>query len=168
MNEPATSVDLPVEEETPAWTARALLPPDSGAPVAARRLVSTLFMAWGLAEQVEVAELVVSELVSNSVRHAGDAGDLELELVCDGPTVRLSVADGSAVYPVMRSEGDERAASERSGGLGLHLVDRVAQRWGVEDYLFGKRVWVLLRTTPPRPDGSPEGRADGQPAVSES
>jgi len=71
MNEPATSVNPQVDEEGPSWTARAMLPPDPGAPVAARRLVSTLFMAWGLADQVEVAELVVSELVSNSVRHAG-------------------------------------------------------------------------------------------------
>jgi len=162
MNEPATSVNPQVDEEGPSWTARAMLPPDPGAPVAARRLVSTLFMAWGLADQVEVAELVVSELVSNSVRHAGDAGDLELELVCDGRSVRLSVADGSAVYPVMRSEGDARAESDRHGGLGLHLVDRVSQRWGVEDYLFGKRVWVLLSATAPRPETA------AQPAVSES
>ena len=143
MSEPTGPAPAPVEP-APAWTARAMLPAHPEAPVAARRLVSTLFLAWGLAEQVEVAELVVSELVSNSVRHAGDAGDLELEVIAEDDLVRLSVADGSPVHPVLRTETEQRQATDRHGGLGLHLVDRVSVRWGVEDYLFGKRVWVEL------------------------
>jgi anti-sigma regulatory factor (Ser/Thr protein kinase) len=129
------------QEPTQAWTARAMIPANSGAPVAARRLVTTLFLAWGLSDQAEIAELVVSELVSNSVKHAGDYGDLEIEIVADGDTARLSIADGSPDHPVLRAAGEHR-----DGGLGLHLVARVSSRWGVEDYLFGKRVWALLDT----------------------
>jgi anti-sigma regulatory factor (Ser/Thr protein kinase) len=149
MTEQPTLADPPDDHADQPWTARATLPADPGASVAARRLVSTLFLAWGLHDQVEVAELVVSELVSNAVRHAGDSGDLELELLVQDDSVRLSVADGSPDYPVLRSAAERSGPGNQPGGLGLHLVDRVAQRWGVEDYLFGKRVWVLLTTTEP-------------------
>lgn len=121
------------------WTARALLPPNDRAPLAARRFVSTLLLAWECFERVELAELLVSELVSNSVRYAADAGDIEVELLVDDRAIQLSVADGSPERPVMRGDGE----GERRG-LGLHLVERVADRWGVEDYVLGKRVWLEL------------------------
>ena len=131
-----------------AWAARALLPANERAPLVARRLVSTLLVAWGCADQVELTELVTSELVSNSVRYAADAGDIELELLVDTEVIQLSVADGSPEHPVLRSDpnGERR-------GLGLHLVERVAIRWGVEEYLLGKRVWLEL---PARLNGSSE------------
>ena len=124
-------------------TARAVLPATDRAPLAARRLVSTLLVAWGHADQVELAELVVSELVSNAVRHAGDAGDLEVELAAGADGITLWVADGSPERPVLEPEQEGVRP-----GLGLQLVDRVARSWTVEDYLFGKRVRVEL-------DGSP-------------
>jgi anti-sigma regulatory factor (Ser/Thr protein kinase) len=143
------------------WSARALLPAIDRSPLTARRLVSTLLVAWGYGDQVELTELVVSELVSNAVRHAGDAGDLELELSADDDVIRLWVADGSpepavlgrtAPLPAADREqpeqpeqpGESGQSTVRPSGLGLQLVDRVATRWGVEDYLFGKRVWVEL------------------------
>lgn len=124
------------------WTARAVLPADSHAPRSARRLVSTLLLAWHCTDQVEVAELVVSELVSNAVRHAAFAGELEVELVLGPDAIEVSVADGSPELPVLRPYPGE------GGGLGLHLVDRVAARWGAEEHLLGKRVWVELATAP--------------------
>ena len=133
-----------------ARSARALLPLNERTPVTVRRLVSTLLIAWGLSDQVELAELVASELASNAVRHAGDAGDLELELSFDGDAIRLCFADGSPLHPVLR-----RGVEGRRQGLGLQLVDRVATRWGSEDYVLGKRVWVELPTQPP-PLGDPE------------
>ena len=124
-------------------SARALLPLNERTPVTVRRLVSTLLIAWGLSDQVELAELVASELASNAVHHAGDSGDLELELSFDGAVIRLCVADGSPLHPVLR-----RDTGGRRRGLGLQLVDRVATRWGSEDYVLGKRVWVELPTQP--------------------
>jgi anti-sigma regulatory factor (Ser/Thr protein kinase) len=120
------------------WTARAMLPADDRAPRSARRLTSTLLLAWGCADRIELAELIVSELVSNAVRHAAHAGDLELELSLGPDGIELSVADGSPDLPVLRPDAGE------DGGLGLHLVDRIASRWGVEEHLLGKRVWVEL------------------------
>jgi two-component sensor histidine kinase len=115
-----------------------MLPADERAPRSARRLTSTLLLAWGCADRVELAELIVSELVSNAVRYAADAGDLELELALGPDGIELSVADGSGDLPVLRPQ------SGKAGGLGLHLVDRTAARWGVEEHLLGKRVWVEL------------------------
>jgi anti-sigma regulatory factor (Ser/Thr protein kinase) len=126
-----------------ARSARAVLPLNERTPVTVRRLVSTLLIAWGLSAQVELAELVASELASNAVRHAGDAGDLELELSVDEDVIRLCVADGSPLHPVLR-----RDTESRRSGLGLQLVDRVATRWGSEDYILGKRVWVELPVEP--------------------
>lgn len=135
-----------------AWTARAVLPATDRAPLAARRVVSTLLIAWGCADQVEVAELVTSELVSNAVRYAAEAGDIEVELVVDDRVIQLSVADGSPEYPSVHPQD-----SGRHNGLGLHLVERVSSRWGVEDYLLGKRVWLELPL--------PSARVDGDAAV---
>lgn len=124
-----------------ARSARALLPADDRAPVAARRLASTLLLAWGHVDQVEMVELIIGELVTNAVVHAGDFGDLELELDADSDCIRLSVADGSTESPVLRNTiGD--------GGLGLRLVETVAAQWGVDEYVLGKRVWVELPARP--------------------
>lgn len=154
-----------------AWSARAVLPATERAPLSARRLVSALLIAWGLPEQVEITELLVSELVSNAVRFAGDAGDLELELSTDGAVIRLSVADGSPAPVELKPRRHDGA-----GNLGLQLVDRVALRWGTQDYLLGKRVWLQLpaQVSPdPRtdaaerpsvaPDPSRPGQASGRP-----
>jgi len=129
------------------WTARVLLPASERAPFAARRVVSTLLVTWGCADQVELAELVISELVSNAVRYAAAHGPVEVELLAGPDVIRLSVADGSPERPTLR----EDPVGERRG-LGLNLVEQVAVRWGVEDYLLGKRVWLELPTVR---DGEP-------------
>ena len=129
-------------ETTPSlMNARTTLPPVPQAPAAARRLVVTLLALWGPADLVELAELVVSELVSNAVRHAGSDGDLELELTAGGGRVFVSVADGSPTHPRVLP-----LDLERLGGRGMRLIDQVATAWGVEDFIFGKRVWVELST----------------------
>jgi len=134
-----------------AWQARALLPADRRAPTAARRLVSTMLLVWGYRDQVELVELVVSELVSNAVRYAGDAGDIEVELSADADLIHLTVADGSPNRPVVHVSPED----PRSGGLGLQLLSRVARRWGVTDYLLGKQVWVDIAVESADDWGSP-------------
>ncbi len=116
-------------------SARALLPADLHCPTAARRLVSTLLLAWGCLDNVEIMELLTSELVSNAVQHAGDLGDIEVELSVDAASIRLFVSDGSTEMPVSRPGGT---------GLGLPLVQRLARQWGVEEFILGKRIWLEI------------------------
>jgi anti-sigma regulatory factor (Ser/Thr protein kinase) len=85
--------------------------------------------------------LLVSELVTNSVRHAAAAGRelVRLDVVRSGGTVRVEVSDGGTGFrPRVRTK-----AHDEPGGWGLHLVDRLADRWGVE---AGRRtrVWFEL------------------------
>ena len=78
---------------------------------------------------LEDATLLVSELVTNAVRHAPRAGspEVELRLKVDGERIRVVVSDpggGFVATPRLPT------ASE-SSGWGLYLVDRIADRWGV-------------------------------------
>jgi anti-sigma regulatory factor (Ser/Thr protein kinase) len=84
--------------------------------------------------------LLVSELVTNSVRHAGAERELvRLAVASLGSTVRVEVSDGGTGFePVVRDK-----AQDEVGGWGLHLVDSLADRWGVET---GRRtrVWFEI------------------------
>ena len=87
--------------------------------------------------------LLVSELVTNAVRHVpADDGD-EIELVveqADGH-VRVEVADrGPGFEPTPRTD-----LSTASSGWGLHMMAKLASRWGVE-VDDGSRVWFELET----------------------
>jgi anti-sigma regulatory factor (Ser/Thr protein kinase) len=82
----------------------------------------------------DTAELLISELVTNALLHAGT--DLTVHVECVEDTVRIAVDDGSAVAPVLSSmDGDAL------GGRGLPLVEILATRWGWEPLACGKRVW---------------------------
>jgi anti-sigma regulatory factor (Ser/Thr protein kinase) len=81
------------------------------------------------AKVLEDATLLVSELVTNAVRHAPRAGfpEIELRLKLDPERVRVVVSDPGAGFV---AEPRLPTASE-SSGWGLYLVDRIADRWGV-------------------------------------
>jgi anti-sigma regulatory factor (Ser/Thr protein kinase) len=81
------------------------------------------------AKVLEDATLLVSELVSNAVRHAPRDGipEIELRLKLDPERVRVVVSDPGAGFV---AEPRLPTASE-SSGWGLYLVDRIADRWGV-------------------------------------
>ena len=78
---------------------------------------------------LENATLLVSELVTNAVRHAPREGipEIELRLRLDPERVRVVVSDPGAGFV---AEPRLPTASE-SSGWGLYLVDRIADRWGV-------------------------------------
>ena len=82
-------------------------------------------------EKLEDIRLVVSELVTNSILHAGLSADDQISLtvtVADG-AVRGSVCDPGPGFGVP-SEPSPR--SDLSGGWGLPIVETISDRWGVE------------------------------------
>ncbi len=84
--------------------------------------------------------LLVSELVTNAVRHGRVSGDVRVRARLAGPdALRVEVANpGDAFEPVAYEGGADQAS-----GWGLQIVDKLASRWGVE----GRRptvVWFEL------------------------
>ena len=98
---------------------------DRTAPARARTMVRGLRLLLG-EERTEDATLLVSELVTNAVRHAqGERFDVHLEVTPD--MLRLEVRDdGEGFRPRIAPSEDG------TGGYGLYIVDRLASRWGVE------------------------------------
>ena len=87
--------------------------------------------------------LLVSELVTNSVRHAGlDASQpLQLSVAAEGDRVRVAVRDPGPGFRVPEPPTDPAHV----GGWGLVLVDQLAERWGVEHDGEANVVWCELR-----------------------
>uniref|UniRef100_UPI001E4FBEC3 ATP-binding SpoIIE family protein phosphatase n=1 Tax=Catenulispora pinisilvae TaxID=2705253 RepID=UPI001E4FBEC3 len=98
-----------------------------------RAEVSRLLRAWRLADLIFTTELIVSELVTNAIRHA--TGPVELRLLRDRALI-CEVADGSSVSPRLR-----RAQTFDEGGRGLFLVAQLSQRWGTRYTARGKVIW---------------------------
>jgi anti-sigma regulatory factor (Ser/Thr protein kinase) len=91
-------------------------------------------------EALDDIRLLVSELVTNSVRHAGAERELvRLSVTSRDRTVRVEVSDGGCGF----TPRERNAAADQVGGWGLHLVDRLSDRWGVEG---GRRtrVWFEI------------------------
>jgi len=99
----------------------------------ARSWASRRLDAWGLADASYITELVVSELVTNAIRHA--EGPIQLRLIRDR-TLICEVSDASSTAPHMR-----RARLSDEGGRGLLLVAQLTQRWGTRHTHTGKTIW---------------------------
>lgn len=118
----------------------------------ARALVTSSLRAWGLDAAMDSAHLVVTELVSNAVRHAEKDTLLVTVTRQDAGLVRIAVVDLSEAPPVMRC-----AAPDAVDGRGLALMSVLSDgRWGVEPMRWGrrtgKRVWVDINVPePPAP-----------------
>lgn len=85
---------------------------------------------------MDVAELLVGELVANAVLHTGAPARL---LVTYDGAVRVEVTDASARPPVLLPAGLDDTA-----GRGLRLVDALASGWGWQPGEDGKTVWAEL------------------------
>lgn len=110
------------------------------APAIARSTVTDLLAGRVDRAVVEDVKLLVSELVTNAVRHQKAKGTIEMEVDLAGRAVRVEVSDpGSGFSKPKVGEPPPDAL----GGRGLLIVDRVASRWGVTP---GRptRVWFEL------------------------
>ncbi len=121
-----------------AW--QLTLPMASQAPGLARRATREVLTSWQVAHLSEPALLIVSELVTNSVKHS-KGSLLLLQMQDTGTGIRIEVHDADPRWP---QPCTPTAASE--SGFGLVLVNALADTWGVCDNPMGKAVWVELKT----------------------
>jgi anti-sigma regulatory factor (Ser/Thr protein kinase) len=128
--------------------------PGRRAPEAARRGLEALRSTFDDAT-VDDAVLLVSELVTNSVRHAGlgAADTICVEVRQEPSMLHVEVADPGAGFPV------DPVLPRADGGWGLLLLDRVADRWGVRRDP-GTIVWFELDAVSPPSDAGSEAPSD--------
>lgn len=113
--------------------------PEASEPRRARAMVREVTEAWDLPEDLEeVAHLVITELVTNAVEHAGTSCRVTVEL---SPTsLGIRVRDWfSARLPRLRTRDPEAVR-----GRGLQLVDTLTRNWGVARHVDGKMVWAHI------------------------
>ncbi|MEU0198959.1 MULTISPECIES: SpoIIE family protein phosphatase [unclassified Streptomyces] len=110
------------------------VPDDPSAVAQTRKDVVAQLERWGLSDAVFVTELVVSELVTNAIRHAEPP--IQLRLIHDS-TLICEVSDGGNTAPHLR-----RARSYDEGGRGLLLVAQLTERWGTRQGATGKTIWA--------------------------
>lgn len=132
-----------VGRTAPPVTARLGLAPHVTASRVARDFVSRTCLDWGLAPAIASACLVVSELVTNGLRHA--VTDMDLTLARHGGILRLALRDRSDA-PLHPQAPD----LDSVGGRGLALVGACSRAWGVLPTADGgKVVWAVLDVRPP-------------------
>ncbi|SFW80905.1 ATP-binding protein [Amycolatopsis australiensis] len=100
-----------------------------------RRFARVTLLAWASGADVDDALLVVTELATNALRHAG--GRPVLRLSVGAGHVRIEVFDDEPALPVRRRPGAD-------GGWGLALVERLSLAWGTARHGVGKVVWCAL------------------------
>lgn len=124
------------------------VPATHQAPATARRALGRLALPLPLAFDAQVA---VSELVSNSVRHAGLSPDELIRVTADwsGTRLRVHVRDRRRGGRPTGVSGSIRPAPGAESGWGLYLVDHVASRWGTS----ADGYWFELQQQPPQHGG---------------
>lgn len=126
----------PTEAEVP-------LPSRPESAATARRLTQTVVLRqWALSPRMaEDAVLLVSELVGNAVRHTG-ARVFGLRMRRRRGWIRIEVRDPSRGLPCLMPVQEMDVS-----GRGLFLVDKLADRWGVDLLPRGKTTWFEMRVT---------------------
>jgi anti-sigma regulatory factor (Ser/Thr protein kinase) len=139
-----------------AWPLSSALPPMgalTSAPGTARAHVRAVLPGWGLADLIEVCQLVVSELTTNAVKASNGPGGrlhyvngrmpvVRVCLLSDGSRVLVEVYDQAPGVPVLRDAG-----VDAESGRGLPMVHALTVgRWGWQTAPAqpGKRVWAAL------------------------
>jgi len=115
---------------------------DQRAPGGARRFIRSTLEEWGFDALSEVAELLVSEVVTNAVGHAASGG--EVVVTDSGSCLRVEVSDTGGGEVRQRS-----AEPEDVGGRGMAIVAALSSRWGVSTDLTAtdqvvKTVWFEI------------------------
>jgi anti-sigma regulatory factor (Ser/Thr protein kinase) len=133
------------------------LGPDTGSVRTARDFTLTTLQRWGTAERSQDIAIVVSELLTNALRHAvpasGEALPIRFGLLQPGSCVLCAVADPSRAAPVLQSRG-----SFAETGRGLQIICALSDQWGFTPSDPGKVVWAMFgRRLMPRYDRTKRG-----------
>lgn len=139
--EPLRPLDAPRARAT-AWDASWPLPRELTSVRRARRLATAQLGEWNLQDLADTAELLVSELVTNALRHT--RGPLRLNLYARGSHLRCEVEDTDSTGPVRRF-----VDADAEGGRGTELLDLLTEAWGSTPTATGKTMWFEIPTQTP-------------------
>ncbi|MGW1199906.1 ATP-binding protein [Streptomyces sp. NPDC002536] len=137
---------------TEPWEYELAFPRDPRGPGIARITLRAVLAAHGLHELADRAELLTSELATNSVRYS--RGPAAVRLTWAHPVLRVSVTDTGAHLPVPVSPSPDTGSGS---GRGLLILDLVAHRWGGFPLgrsplgTLGKIIWFELVLDPGSP-----------------
>jgi hypothetical protein len=134
------------------------LPVDGRSVRAARDFTITTLRQWDAADRHYEIATVVSELLTNALRHAfprccdsRPRWPIRLGLLQHGTCVVCAVADPSQRPPVQKDPG-----SHAETGRGLHVIGALADTWGyTTPSETGKTVWAIFSIKPRPPYPSP-------------
>jgi anti-sigma regulatory factor (Ser/Thr protein kinase) len=120
--------------------ARVELPDDPRSVSLARNLLTQLLGQWETEDFVDLAAILIAELVANALRHV--PGTCALELTRRGDALRVAVVDTGPGMPDLQNPG-----LSAYGGRGLHIVSALATAWGIDHLEDGcKAVWAEVAT----------------------
>ena len=168
---------------------RLRLPADERTPAAARALVREVLTAGGRTDALDSALLLVSELATNGIVHAGTSVDVEVAADEFGVTVTVSdqqpgpvrlqatplLAEADGTDGILETAGTDMDLALAEHGRGLYLVDRLATTWGTRHHPGGKSIWFRIgaradeansRFTDGAAEPLPEATAEDVPPVS--
>lgn len=128
------------EEAEPVRHAVLVLAAAPGSAARARRFTQDVLRPMRGSLSMDDLLLVVSELVTNAVRY-GEGGPT-LTLHARGGCVRVEVSDRGPLLPT----GADPSNEER--GRGLHLIDALSTRWGIDAREPGKAIWAEIALSP--------------------
>jgi hypothetical protein len=121
----------------------------------ARTFTARTLTSWGLSDLAETATLLVSELITNAVQHAGGVMNPpadRTELLGQVAPVMLGLSRRTSLVLIEVWDRDQapplrRVADDAVGGRGLELVDALSKEWGCDILTTGgKIVWSALET----------------------
>ncbi|MFF7437149.1 ATP-binding protein [Streptomyces sp. NPDC008122] len=105
-----------------------------------RRAVRATLGNWGVLNAADEAELVVTELATNVMKHVGEGAPATLVLEPRGSRLRMELHDKSTVEPKV----ENKTSCDEECGRGLHLLASMSVDWGTVLTGTGKAVWCEL------------------------
>ncbi|WP_329288051.1 ATP-binding protein [Streptomyces sp. NBC_01455] len=110
-----------------------------------RQRLRSLLDHWGVSAVAEEAELAVTELAANVIKHVGEGAAATLVLEPGQDRLRVELHDKSHAVPTLSS-----GSCDAECGRGLHLLSAMSLEWGTLLTVTGKAVWCEIPLEPAR------------------